>query len=302
MASFDKMAVWPVGHYRAITSWLLRNRKEVAARIDCINAEIARIGFVKVKYMTETDQTTGATVANETRIALAVTPNSSLGMLTRAYIANGGNPLDISPFAWPEGTAVKVDGDGGSVTSTKYPNSGVVAPLSADPMDRAEVLVEDADGNVVDSGFGQDMGGWLNTDRYYPARQGGRADRGQDSDAVVTSVHLVRKWANQEIKERLQDMEWRIIKLCDLREQLIQERDEILVQAFGGALRGVGPFDSGRFDPDHLVQNIVHMMYSRLYTTDTDGVVVSTKANEQVPLLTFTFDDLPSELRDPMGC
>jgi hypothetical protein len=296
------MGIWPVGYCRAITSWLLRNRKEVAARIDTITAEIARIGFVKVKYQTKTDPVTGAQEPTEVRIAVSVTPGSSLGMLMRAYIANGGNPLDISPFSHPDGTTVSVGPGDEAVSSFAYPHGGVVAPLSAEPMENVEVMVDGPDGNPVDSGFGQDRGGWLNTDRYYPARQGGRADRGSwDSDSIVKAIHHTRQWANQEIKERLQDLEWRIIKLCDLREQLIRERDEILVQAFGGVLRGVKSFDQGRFNPDLLVQNVVNLLYYQIYETDGKGLV-STKASKKIGLLPFTFEDLPSELRDPMGC
>lgn len=302
MSSFSKMAVWPVGYYRAISSWLLRNRKEVAARIDVITAEIARVGFVNVKYQVQ-EQSDGSKKATEVRIAVSATPGSSLGMLMRAYVANGGNPLDISPFAWPEGTDVSVGPGDEAVVSFAYPHGGVVAPLSADPMENVEVLVDGRDGNPVDSGFGQDMGGFLNTDRYYATRQGGRADRGSwDSDSIVKTVHHTRSWASQEIRERLQDMEWRIVKLCDLREQLIRERDETLVQAFGGVLHGVRKFDEGRFNPDLLVQNVIHQMYTQIYETDADGVVVSTRANKLVGILPFTFEDVPSELRDPMGC
>jgi hypothetical protein len=43
--SFSKLGgPWPVGYYRATSSWLLRNRKGLAARIGVINAEINRIG------------------------------------------------------------------------------------------------------------------------------------------------------------------------------------------------------------------------------------------------------------------
>ena len=302
MSSFSKMAVWPVGYYRAISSWLLRNRKEVAARIETLSAEIGRIGFVTIRYQMVTDSD-GTKKASEVRTSVSVTPGSSLGMLMRAYIVNGGNPLDISPFAYSDGTTVSVGEDDEAMISYTYPHGGVVAPLSSDPMETEEVLIQTAAGETVDSGFGPDPGGYLNTDRYYPRRQGGRVERGvAGQENIVHAVHLTRKWANQEIKERLQDIEWRIVKLCDLREQLLQERDEVLVQAFGGALHGVRGFDQNRFNPDHLVQNVINLMYGRIFEKDANGVISSTKASSVVGLLPFTFEDLPSELRDPMGC
>jgi hypothetical protein len=115
-------------------------------------------------------------------------------------------------------------------------------------------------------------------------------------------MHQIRSWANQDIKERLLDIEWRIIKLCDLREQLEKERDEVLVQAFGGVLTGVGSLDETRFDPSLRMQGLVQDLYSTLYVAQ-DTVDQSFRANDNVGFLQFTFDDVPSEsLRDSLGC
>jgi hypothetical protein len=116
-------------------------------------------------------------------------------------------------------------------------------------------------------------------------------------------MHQMRAWASQEIKE-LQDLEWRIIKQCDLREQLVQERDEVLVQAFGGSLDGVAPFDPARFEESLRVQNLIQDMYRMLYETEVTGRVVSfVPSAYEIPFRKDVFSDEPSEIgRSMLGC
>lgn len=294
MASFSKMSVWPVGYFRAFSSWLLRNRRTIAARIDKINADLARIGFVKMVY--RVTDVNGEARPTEERVGFSVTPNSSLGRLVQAYIAGGGNPLDISPFMYPDDVQIiEEDVEGNIKTAQRYPHGGILAPIS---VEYNEPLPKEGD----DTGYGDYRGGYVRSDRYYPARQGGRLDRGGfDVETVVTMMHNMRSWASQDIRERLQDMEWRIIKLSDLREQLIRERDDVLVQAFGGVLAGVGDFDDERFDPNQRVQSLVQGIYDIIYETDEAGQIVGYRANNEVPFFHFTFEDTTSELRDPLG-
>ena len=296
MASFAKMTVWPVGYYRATSSWLLRNRRAVPARLAALDAELDRLGFIKVTYrITMKD---GSVRATEERTRFSVTEKSSLGRLVRAYVANGGNPLDISSFWHPDSTEVIEEDEAGKTIKVRetYPHGGVLAPRSANYNEPLAIAGDD-------TGYGAYRGGWANADGYYPARQGGRAGPGSyDADSVVRYMHQTRSWANQDIKERLQDIEWQIIKLCDLREQLEVERDEVLQQAFGGVLSGLYEFDSERFDPKLRVQVLVQEMYEKLYVLNDARQVVSFEANEDiVPFLTFTFPEVPSEKRDPMG-
>ena len=98
MASFSKMSFFPPGYFRAFSSWLLRERRDVASRINTLNAEIERIGFVQVEYR-QIVNPDGSYAVTEERMGVSVTPNSTLEKLVQAYIANGGNPLDISPFS-----------------------------------------------------------------------------------------------------------------------------------------------------------------------------------------------------------
>lgn len=291
MASFNKMSVWPIGYFRAYSSWLLRDRREIGLRIATINAEIARIGLIQVTYRTVTSGEN--TTVTEERMGFSVTPEgSSLSKLVMAYIANGGNPFDISPFWYPDSTeVVSTDADGNQQTIQKSPYGGVLAPMSA--------LANDPLPGTDSTGFGGHRGGWVRADHYYPARQGGRISQGSfDSDMIVKTMHQIRSWDNQAIKERLLEIEARILKLCDLREQLTHERDEVLVQAFGGVLDGVGDFDEDRFANDLRVQNLVQDMYEMLFETEEDGTVRAFKGNSKSDYYQFTFDDLPSEYPD----
>lgn len=294
MSSFSKMSVWPVGYFRAFSSWLLRNRKTIASRVDKINADLARIGFIKVVYRTVNID--GEVKPTEERIGFSVTDESSLGRLVQAYVAGGGNPLDISSFMYPDSVEILDEDPEGNLTIAQhYPHGGLAAPISVEYNDPLPVKGED-------TGYGEYRGGHVRSDRYYPTRQGGRVDRGGfDVETVVSMMHNMRGWANQDIRERLQDIEWRIIKLSDLREQLVKERDDMLGQAFGGVLSGVGDFDNERFDPNQRVQALVQGIYSLIYETDESGQVTAYRANLEVPFLHFTFEDTTSELRDPLG-
>jgi len=295
MASFAKLCVWPVGYFRAYSSWLLKNRREVAARINVLTAEIDRIGFITVEYGKE-EGDDGSVFRNEQRMGIRVTEGSSLGLLLRAYIASGGDPLNISPFMYPNTSQVSsISGVDEPVVKEKYPHGGVVAPISSSPLG--------SEATETTSGFEPDPGGNIRMESYYPARQGGKIDPGSyDHDAVVRTMHHIRSWANQDIKERVQDIEWRIIKLCDLREQLIKERDEVLVAAFGGAVSGVGPLDEEQFDPGLRMQYLIQDMYELLYEIDETGGAVY-RAKDDVQYLQFTFPDTAAEaVRDPLGC
>jgi hypothetical protein len=297
------MARFTPGYYRAISSWLLRNRRDVVRRVQVINAEVNRIGFVRCLYEGVPDEA-GNTIRSEKRYGIAVTEGSSIAKLIQAYVALGGNPLDISPFMYPDTTEiVEILEDGAEVISEEYPFGGVIAPES--------VSAENPADDPNDTGYGSYQGGRSRSALDYSARLGGRNDRGlYDSDAIVKTIHMTRRWANQEIKERLQDMEWRIIKLADLREQLIYERDEVLVQAFGGVLDGLpDEFDDDRFMRGFLVQNLVQDMYELLFKMGADGSVAAFTANVDTGLSYFivpprdksTTTAQVSEIRDPMG-
>ena len=284
MATFGRMAEWPVGYFRAYSGWLLRHRRTVPARVTTLNAEIQRIGFIKVQYRTIQDDN-GARKSEE-RIGITVTEGSTLEKLVQAYIANGGNPMEISSMMYPQSASVTMDSEGEASIEDDYPNSGVVFPMSADPN---EPLPSDKD-----TGYGMNPGGIVKSSRFYATRQGVKVSPGSyDHDAIVKSMHQIRSWANQDIKEALSDLEARIIKQADLREQLVRERDEVLVQVFGGVLTGVDDMDPDLFDANLMMQNLIQDMSNTIYQTADDGSLIP--AHRDDAYFPFTFPAEPAD-------
>lgn len=294
MGSFAKLAAFPVGYFRAVARWLLINRRDVVSHYHMLSAEIERIGFIKVHYKSVPGEN-GQLHKTQERVGMSVTKGSTLEKLLRAYIAQGGNPFDISPFRYPDQHKIGgINSDGSTTLRHEYPEGGVLAPSGAAPNSPAD--------DETGTGFGQDHGGWVKSDRYYPARWGGRISRGAwDSNSVVKSMHQMRSWANQMIKERVQDMEWRIIKQCDLREQLLIERDEVIMQAFSGTLNGLPSFDPELFNKSLLVQSIIDDMQKLIFETDISGEILGYRASPVTGVLYFALKDTISEHRDPLG-
>lgn len=296
MPAFSKMGVFPVGYFRATTQWLLRERRDVVARIDTIQAELTRIGEVQMTYQTMPQG--DSTKASWRRTGFTVTRGSSLCRLMQAYIALGGNPYDISHFLRPDTTKWE---DGGAHVQ-RYPGGGFVAPKTAEynePLPQPTSV--DGSTAPMQTGYEVYPGGMVDSPRYNPGRQGGRLDRGAwDSGTVVRVMHDVRRWANQEIKTKLQNLEWQIIKLSDLAEQLQEERDFTLMEAFGGQLNGLPPLDDTLFDPRRLCQVLIADMYALIYETK-GGIPIGFRANAQTGFLMFTFPDVPEDEAGPMG-
>lgn len=293
MSTFSRMGVWPVGYFRAYSGWLLNNRRGVAARIATIKAEVERIGFVEVLYQSYEED--GDTKRSEVRLGINVTADSTLERLMQAYVAQGGNPLEISSFMHPQTTKVVPDGEGGGASTHQYPFGGLVAPRSAEynePLPNEDTL---------ESGYGVYPGGMPRTHKYFPARQGGHVSTGAyDYTAVVRSMHQMRSWANQDIKERLSDLEARIIKQCDLREQLLHEMHVVLVQAFGGVLHGVEDLDIEQFDRNLMVQNMIKDMEDLVYEKDASGRTVAPRHRPDA-FLEFTFPAVPEDFMVELG-
>lgn len=305
MPSFSKMGIFPVGYYRAISSWLLRERRDVVARVVTLEAEMKRIGVVRMKY--RKIQQGESILATEQRIGFSVTAGSSLHRLVQAYIATGGNPFNISGFLRPESTTAEPLEDGNVAVSQDNPGGGVLSARSAE---YNEPYYEGPkDGSDIPEQTGQEghPGGYVGTDlgpshRYNPARLGGRLDRGGwDSGTVNRVMHDTRKWANKEIKSRLQDKEWQILKLSDCYEQLRMERDFMLLEAFAGQLTDFPEMDEDKFDPTRLCQNVIADMYTLLFDVSDSGIPTGFKANPEIGHAVFAFEDVPEDSAGPMG-
>lgn len=296
MSSFRCMSIWPAGYLKAISRWLLNNRRDVAARLKVIEAEVARIGIVRMQYQTEV-RPDGSSFVTENRIGFTVTAKSSLERLVRAYIANGGNPLNISMFLRPNTTEMLDAGDDATPATffQTQPHGGVLAPKSADVLAQAQ--------EPGATGYEADQGGWVESDQYYPARMGRRSDRGGwDDESMVKSMHQIRAWANLDIKERLQDIEWRIIKLSDLREQLTHEAGDMLQQALGGTVKELGEFNPALFVSGLRVDPIIQALNEMVFNTSEDGTVTNWGVNNVVrEEILHVLPDVPSGGYDNMN-
>ena len=246
------------GAYFAFRRFILNQRRDVLARLTAINAELARIGEIQIVYeasATDPNQVT------ERRIGLNVTPNTSIEHLLRAYIAQGGNPFDISMFLTPDSVEVSEDpeapttqpDDTGSQTTPSssfrdtQPYGGIASSQSTDPL-----------------AGGLYTGGWLPMWRYPPRRFGNTVSYTAQAADMTRTVHAARGWVSQEIKTLRNDIEARIIKLMDLREQLKKERDELLPTAVGGCIPDLH-WSPDEFATSHNVANIVDQFDAVFY-------------------------------------
>lgn len=250
--SFGWTGFFRQGAYREFRRFILNQRRDVLARLTAINAELARIGEIQILYEanpTDPNQVT------ERRVGLNVTPNTAIEHLLRAYIAQGGNPFDISMFLTPDSVEVVEDTesetdatqpeDTGAQTTPRsafrdtQPYGGIASSQSTDPL-----------------AGGLYTGGWLPMWRYPPRRFGNTVSYTAQSADMTRTVHAARGWVTQEIRTLRNDIEARIIKLMDLREQLRKERDELLPTAVGGCIPDLH-WTPEEFATSHNVANIV---------------------------------------------
>lgn len=253
---FGWLGTFRQGQWQAYRRFVLNERRDVARRIAVIQAELSRIGEVSVSYASTKDAN-GIPQVTEQRTGFSVSRHSSLEKLVQAYIAQGGNPFDISLFLSPDSTYIVNDSDEEGTPTQPY--DGIISPQTGSP----------APGVRYD-------GGHLNVKKYLPNRQGGRGvvPDGKVASAITTS----RKWVNTTIQHRLHDLEARIIKLCDLREQLMQEM-ESLTMAVGGT-QGAIPDLNTDFHAEKLgVAKIIATIDSVFYQVDTTGKPDFTKSN-----------------------
>jgi hypothetical protein len=220
---------------------------------------------------------------SEARIGIDISTNTSLERLLQAYIAQGGNPFSISMFLTPDSFEVVSEDEDGTITEVREtePYGGIVSPRTADP---------------VTSGLY--TGGWLPLWRYFPRKLGSNISYVSESAEMTPAIHAAREWVSQEIKTRRNDLEARIIKLCDLREQLIKERDEILPQAVGGVVAGV-PFGDN-FAISFHVSSIVNSVDKVFYPLTEDGEYdfLSPRASEPNPPYPVLLEDAPTGEED----
>ena len=256
--SFGWTGFFRQGAYREFRRFILNQRRDVLARLTAINAELARIGEIQIVYEVSATDPNRVT---ERRIGFNVTPNTSIEHLLRAYIAQGGNVMGISMFLTPdpvevveapEAPATQPDDTGALTTPSSsfrdtQPYGGIASSQSTDPL-----------------AGGLYTGGWLPMWRYPPRRFGNTVSYTAQAADMTRTVHAARGWVSQEIKTLRNDLEARIIKLMDLREQLKKERDELLPTAVGGCIPDLH-WSADEFATSHNVATIVDQFDAVFY-------------------------------------
>lgn len=273
--SFGFTGFFREGAWQVFRTFVLNERRDVNARIRAINAELVRIGEIRVLYA-RTEPSDPNSPMSERRVGLEVSSNSSLERLFQAYIAQGGNPFDISLFLNPDSFEIvsqTTEDDGNVTTETRElePYGGIVSPRSADPVT-----------------IGLYTGGWLPLWRYPPRKFGNNVTYVTESAEMTPAIRAARDWVSREIRTKRNDIEARILKLCDLREQLSIERDEILPTAVGGVIAGL-PYGEN-FAISFNVSSVINTIDAVFYPLTEDGEYDfanprATEANPPYPVL-----------------
>lgn len=250
--SFGWLSIFRAGSWKAFRKFALEEREDVEKRLKVIDAELRRIGEVTILWQREAGEDRDFTVT-ETREGFFVSGGSSLERLIQAYIAMGGNPFDISMFLQPDRVRVERDLRGRKQVTSDQPSGGVIYPITVD----------------FYVGYTQ-VGGFLSVSKYPPRRMGGRKNPGTDSQAVSSRVRYMRRWLPQEIRTKRNNLEARIVKLCDLREQLIHERDVLIAQAVGGTIFSQPDRVAERYSEGFSVAKAVAVIDSFFFVKDLE--------------------------------
>lgn len=273
--AFNGLGTFRQGQWQQFRRFILNERRDVLARIAVLKAELDRIGRVRVIYATTTDDD-GVTTATEKRVGVFVDPDTSLAKLLGAYVVMGGNPLDISMFMHPDEVYLTE-----TTSYSPYPSGGVVSPKSQAPA-------------YGGSTFQQGM---PSVETYNTAGRKGGRNNFEDSDLVLF-MSQARRWVNKEIAYKRNNLEARILKLCDLREQLEAELDD-LMRANGDALLGMpAPFDPDRYDPALTAAQTVAIIDSIWYDVAEDGTADFASQSDNLGAYPNLMNDLPGGEED----
>lgn len=246
--SFNWTVLFRRGSWMEFRNFALNQRKNVPSRMQLLQSEIEKIGQIRVLYQ-RSDPSDSLSSLTEKRIGIQIADNTSLAKLIKAYVSLGGNPFDISMFLIPDSYAFIDDPQGNTdangnikqVSVQRQPYDGVVSPLADEQAGEPNHL---------------SVAGWLPILRY-PGWKYGKEEFYWDKGAdVYHAVKSSREWISQEIKERRNDLEARILKLCDLRERLMIEREEVLLGAVGDVFPSL-LFNSDLNSQSHHLSQIV---------------------------------------------
>jgi hypothetical protein len=108
--------------------------------------------------------------------------------------------------------------------------------------------------------------------KFKPSRMGGPVS--VPDGPVEFLISKSRRWVSKEIKMKRNYLEHRIIKLCDLREQLKTELEEMCWSVRGYGIE-TAVYDFDRFDDSMSVAKIVYTIDSLFRVPLEDGTVPS---------------------------
>lgn len=197
------------GAWTSFRKFILEERRDIQSRIDSIDRQMESLGEILVTY---DSNESGESIQKRKKFEV-IGNDSSVAKLVKTYISLGGNPLDISMFLNPMDTRlVKTPDD---IFFEKTAMGGVVAPMSGSP------------DQIVFTG------GWMEWEKDPKWNLGNAAIEPYKLSWALETIMKSRKWTEKEIRNKRNKLEEKIIKLCDLAEQLQQEKDLLLQKIEG---------------------------------------------------------------------
>lgn len=253
MPAFTFRSKFREGQWRTFRRFMLEERRDASPRYQVIKAEKARIGDVRLIYETALDSQGKAISVSERRIGIAIDgPDSTLAKLFGAYVSLGGNPFDISMFLSPD-SDVGVGDDDNSERIIRQPGGGILHPNN---------IKYSYDQSVTD--------GDTNLKKYRTSRIGGKRRTAKEGE-IGDIMERGRKWISQEIRHKRTRIEEMILKMCDLREQLDEEIEDLMWATYG-EVAADEVYDSARYNDSLTAANIAYFFDSTFRVPDPNDI------------------------------
>lgn len=227
----------------AFRKFVLEEKQDVPKRISEITKELELNGRIVVLY----EKNDNTKKNSQRRKRFLVTRGSSLEKLVKVYISMGGNPLDISMFISPN--SLEVVREDGQTYFEFTAMGGVVAPYSGSPDEMVYT------------------GGWLNWNKDPKWSIGNAELPMQKQHWTQHTVKKSRGWVEKEIRTKRNKIEEKIIKLCDLAEQLTNEKKLLELRT-----REFSPLNKiNNWSIQQSVEYPIHLV-DKVFWRQTDGV------------------------------
>lgn len=247
MPSFEWYTTFREGQWRVFREFVTQERQDCGARERMIRAEQKRIGEVVVLY--EKNESTGAPTEIRKGIAIFGNQNCAISKLMQAYVALGGNPFDISMFLSPNKGGV----ENGEYVDSIQPGKGVAYRLGF------SYSFSSANKNS-DS----------NLSMFRPSKVGGEVETGEER--IWTPIKMLRGWCQKEMYQKRVRIEERILKLCDLFEQLENERLSMTQATRGEGMDNI--YDTKLYSDKLSVQYLVWIVDQTWRVPESNGTVL----------------------------